>query len=188
MSCCRLSRVKGSNVEKTSRNQPKINDLLNENRTTSKNVIWRENEISIGNWCFFIDEDFLERKINNKITDLMKKEDNYKTTLKRVVFGMIFGFKYVKGTTEKDKQYSWDNALVESPLGPNLERGICVSSTWYKCEEDGNVAQIPKESSRYLNMKNYLGTVGPLSLKRNKIDVNVPELSRVLDVLLGRLF
>lgn len=75
------------------------------------NLIWKANEINLGEWCFFV--------------VVIRGQ-------KMCVFGLILGFQYLTGKTKKEQQYSRHFAPTKAPaqLPKNLHRGIGALSKY----------------------------------------------------------
>lgn len=135
------------------------------------------NEIQIGEYCIF-------RK---------HTEDPHKNAfLKKAVIGMVLGFKYATGKTDKEKQYSLETApttlmTVESVT----KRGIEVLALWYTLN-DNLIFETPQIPSFFINIDNYVATVSPPQIlqtsatngKKYKMHGNVNKIRESLSELL----
>lgn len=84
-------------------------DVQHPHQTSFLDLLFRiSDEIIIGQWCMF-------KK------DLKKSK---RLNVKHFLVGAITSFIYKTGKTEKEKQYTWESALIETP---NLQ----ALATWY---------------------------------------------------------
>lgn len=97
----RLKRVRDASKEATSmKKQPKRRRLEfmktdSAGKTSPVLSLLKKDELQIGEWCVFK----FRKTESNKSSDVF-------------VLGNILSFKYIKGRTEKENQYSWDFAPV----------------------------------------------------------------------------
>lgn len=144
LSVDRLQRVQGKAIEKANKRTLSKTQCTTvnaaEDDTRKVALVWREEELHIGDWCFFLGDE-----ISSSLDDLF--------------VGQIVGFKYIVGKTAKEKQYSWDNAPVSTQIQPKLRRGIEVLATWYGYRENGSIVSIESEVKHFFkNIIHYVGT------------------------------
>lgn len=107
-------------------------------------VVWRNDNLYIGDWCFFV------------------KETN-STPIENVYVGQVVAFKYIVGRTAQQKQYSWNNAPVDTKIRLSLQRGINVLATWYQYHGNGDVIPIQSNVKHFFaHIKNYVGTTNAI--------------------------
>lgn len=96
-------------------------------------------EIQIGDWCIF----------NNIPSD---------NTSERIEFllGNILSFRYIKGRTHKDKQFSLDFAPISHE---NNQRGVEVFATWYRVDRNAKLCIIRENDCFHIDIKHYVTTV-----------------------------
>lgn len=144
----RLSRVQSPRTTPTTPRKRRLNDNSQANEPNSKKqkrntTFSHANEVSIGDWCLF--------KNSNNTSDIIDDIDS------SLVLGMVLGFKYIKGKSEKEKQYSLESVPSSSENTSN--RGIEVLATWKKVDLNFIVHNIFGKSSFFIDINNYIGTV-----------------------------
>lgn len=103
------------------------------------NVTMKMTEIQIGDWCIF----------NNIPSNLPTDETEF-------IFGNILSFRYIKGRTHKDKQFSLDFAPISHK---NNQRGVEVFATWYRIDCNANLCMIRENDCFHIDIKRYATTV-----------------------------
>lgn len=72
---------------------------------------------------------------------------------------MVLFIRYILGKTAKERQYSWNNAPVETKIEQSLRRGIEVLVSWYEYCESGRLVPLATEVKHFFkNIKDYVGT------------------------------
>lgn len=103
------------------------------------NVTMKMSEIQIGDWCIF-----------NKIPS-DKPSDRIE-----FVLGNILSFRYIKGRTHKDKQFSLDFAPI---FHEDNQRGVEVFATWYRIDCNAKLCIIRDNDCFHIDIKRYITTV-----------------------------
>lgn len=109
---------------------------------------------------------------------------------KDIIIGRVLSFKYINGSTEKEKQYSLDTAPT-STTSLN-RRGIEVLALWYIFDKN-LVFQPLHKPSFFVNKDNYVASIYPPQIIRNsateeksyKINGNTAEILESLSKLLS---
>lgn len=164
LSSDRLRRVQGSSKGKQVRRKLEFIDV-----DAIGSCIRRMDEICIGDWCI----------LNKKIGDSTNK--GY-----RFVLGVILSFKYMKGKTEKEKQFPFD--FVSTKV-ENNSRGIEVLACWYELYENGKVKNLKEDNCSFINIKFYIGTLAKTAISKDadgKIRIS-DEFSNIIGKEVGKL-
>lgn len=167
LSCDRLRRVQMSELETNSQRLIRV-----QNRLSSESALMQSKEIQIGHWCAFLN---LKRDSVSKY--FLKNDDQI---AKHIVVGMVTGFKYIKGKSKKEQQYSWDYASVSVPAHIKHPRGIAVLATWYQLNDDGILSSQSAQASFYLNMNEYLSNIPKEIVGRKKLLVDASHIRSLL--------
>lgn len=129
--------------------------------------IRHENLLKIGDWCLF--QDVCD---GNEVQNF--------------VLGMVLGFKYIEGNTEKKKQCRFD--FVPTSADGTSERGIEVLSTLFNLDSEFVVRNSLDVHSFFINIEKYIATIQiPLETQKQimnhqnvKIDVPFSELEPLI--------
>lgn len=150
----RLRRVQGQNgiPTKRIRNTKNIVEIQPQSKRNKrpKGVLVKE-EVQVGDWCFF--ERYAE-------TLEPRKTDEH------IVYGALLAFKYINGSTEKEKQYTLDFAPISSEETTN-ERGVEVLATWYKYGPNDKLEPFSDNNNFFINIKKYIATSDAPSVKQD---------------------
>lgn len=119
---------------------------MSQGQTESILTLAKNDEVQIGDWCIF----------------QMKK--NPKQGENIFVLGCVLCFKYIDGRTAKQKQYSWDFAPINPPVGTK-KRGIEVLSSWYEVGSSTNFSPVNELNSFYINIEKYIFTMNCSNIK-----------------------
>lgn len=138
LSSDRLRRVQNSSNVTPSRRQLQFQQL-----TFSETTLCVCDELQIGHWCVF-------RYDANKMV-----KTNH-TSANKIVLGAVLAFKYIKGRTEKEKQYSWDFAPVSPDINDADKRGVEVLASWYEFGVNGKLHPIQNMNGFFINIDNYV--------------------------------
>lgn len=162
----RLKRVQMSELEQPSK---RYLGFCNQLQTESFEI--RANkEIQIGQIVFFA------KRRARCIQAYFRGSDE--EIFETILTGIITGFRYIEGKAQKDRQYSWDFASVEVPKEQN-SRGIEVQATWHKIGRDGEMVNMLKDRSYYINIDNYLFTLYGIKLVDDKLIVTASEMNEI---------
>lgn len=147
LSSDRLKRVQDSSDRKQRSVRRKL-EFVDVSPETWK--IQEREQIQIGDWCIF-DNTHEENEGCNA----------------EFIIGNILSFKYIEGTTEKSKQYSWDFVPVRHE---NNLRGVQVFSSWYRMSIKGEIdIDIHGETKCiFININRYVLTVKRESLVKHE--------------------
>ncbi|KAJ6639407.1 hypothetical protein Bhyg_12151, partial [Pseudolycoriella hygida] len=153
LSSDRLTRVKQCESATTKKNVSP--SLIG---VTSKNCLMVTDCVNVGDWC------------------LLKKG-------KRILVGLVLGFCYLNGTTQRTKEYSRRYAFISNPNSFEQKstsnpqtNPIGVLCTFFNYAAYGiSNGTLVEENSGYLNLNNYLATI-----LAPTYDSNLLQLSAVL--------
>lgn len=162
----RLRRVQGSTQTTSCKRRLKFTKKITQKK-------WdKMNEIQIGDFCIF----------RNNHTEIDHQNSG-------LIFGAVIGFKYIKGNSEKHKQYTWDFAPVQSDLPEEERRGINVSASWHRFDLNGNLKPFDNVNCFHVDIENYVATlfnvsfektISGLSLNKDYLQSIQEELSAIL--------
>lgn len=130
--------------------------------------VLKSDEIRVGEWCFF------QRA---SLTDILNVQ---RLQCHDILYGLVVGFRYIHGKTDKDKQYTLDFVPI-SYEGIHQERGVEVLATWYKykCETDKTLVPSSAENSFFINMNNYIAsTCAPVVIRDSTLNESSYNLHR----------
>lgn len=105
-------------------------------------AIYKVNEIKIGDWCIF--RDMLEP--NSTV----------------YVVGNVLGFRYIKGKTNKEKQYTLDFAPV---IHEENLRGVEVLASWYSM--DINCTVTTRGECLFINIEEYVANLIDIAVEKS---------------------
>lgn len=103
-------------------------------------------EIQIGDWSVFT---------------FVKESKNV------FVLGNIIAFKYIKGRTAKERQYSWEFAPVKPPKDVKNPRGIQVLATWFEISSKTTFFPVKIPHSFFINIDHYVISLNCQHIKLN---------------------
>lgn len=130
-------KVKRQLVFKKEVSPNQVEDVL----TLFKNI-----EIQLGDWCVF--------KFEKGGTNIF-------------VLGNIVAFKYIKGRTAKERQYSWEFASIEPEEHVKNPRGIEVLASWFEVGSNTTFTPVEEKHSFFIDINKYIITLNCLHLKLN---------------------
>lgn len=140
LSSDRLKRVtECSGTLKKSARQLEFIDVAQTNQ-----LIFQAKEIKTGDWCIF------QSKSNDD----------------KFLLGCVLSFRYINGTTKKEKQYSLDFAPTKHATEA---RGVEVLASWNLMENNGTVHSGNKQNS-YINIKLYVATISKQLIGKNEVN------------------
>lgn len=122
-------------------------------KTTIRDDLYISSEISVGDWCIF--------KICG---DNSNEYGQPKNIITSIIIGRVLGFKYIKGKSEKEKQYSWDIAPIVSDS--SNKRGIEVLAIWNELRSNSTVEALSTPSF-FVNIENYVAHFNSLEAFKN---------------------
>lgn len=122
---------------------------LNFKKNFTQKKLSKEEEIQIGDCCIFQNDTI---KSNQNNSDL--------------IFGVVIGFKYKKGDNEKQKQYTWEFAPIETNLPEEKRRGITVLASWFQFNFNGSLHPVKDISCFYVDITNYVVTLPHESIEK----------------------
>lgn len=175
----RLTRVQSPHIRpntprstpssKSSARKRRMSDTSQENyskRKKESEPIHSAEELTVGDLALF--------RSNSQMVD------NYGPGC---VLGMILGFRYIKGRTEKDKQYTLDSVPISAENTSN--RGVEVLATWKNIDENFQPNSFPGNSI-FLNINSYIATIKmtnnfKLQNFSNEIETFLEEKNSVAD-------
>lgn len=147
----RLRRVQGQSGipnkrKNNTRKNIEISPRVQSKRSKQQIAIRVENEIQVGNWCFY-------KRYANTLES--RKADEI------IAYGAVLAFKYINGKTDKEKEYTLDFAPITSDVNAN-ERGVEVLGAWYKYGQNNILEPFSDNNNFFMNIENYIATVdGP---------------------------
>lgn len=129
-----------------------------------------QEEVTIGEWCLFHVEE-------------------------QLMIGLIVGFKYLSGKTNRDTKYSMQFAIVKLPEGAR-PRGIGVLATWHRLnressnpclffeqnEKTDDSSDIETTVNEFLDIRDYIGTVEKPSFSNEGLKLKNFQISAVLEI------
>lgn len=141
----RLRRVQLPTTASCRKRKRDVPISFRNNENTSMEVQHLD-EIRVGDWCYF--------HSNSSMQQLNVQELQYDD----IVYGLVVGFRYIDGKTDKDHQYTLDYVPV-SYEGIN-KRGIEVLATWYRYKRENNQILVPSspENSYFIDLINYIAS------------------------------
>lgn len=151
LSSDRLKRVQEAKMNrkaKKAKRQLIFKKEISPNQNEVVFTLCKNDELHIGDWCVF---KFEKNKIN------------------AFVLGNIVAFKYIKGRTAKERQYSWEFAAIKPQEHMKNPRGIEVLASWFEIGSDTKLSPIQKSHSFFINIDEYV-----ISLNCQDINLN-PE-------------
>lgn len=146
----RLKRVETAVPSKQQKNSCKRR-LVFDNPNELEFSLNIKTEIQLGNWCLF-QLQMIERNADN--------EANF-------VIGQVLSFKYVKGKSRKEKEYTWEFVPVSPDPNTNNARGIEILASWFEVKSDDTLHPINTANCFYINIKNYIATLSCPPVKPN---------------------
>lgn len=114
-------------------------------------------EIGVGDWCIF-------KMCGDLGGDNSNEYGQASGQLKKILIGRVLGFKYIKGKSEKEKQYSLDIAPIES--NSSNKRGIEVLCSWNEFKNNSTVEALSSPSF-FINIENYVAHISSLEAFKN---------------------
>lgn len=134
LSSDRLKRVQSQDKKNSSCRR------LQFKRVKPTNGMHENEEIQIGDWCIFY---------NNNTHNCSKK----------FVFGSALGFEYIDGKNRKERKYTWDFAKVKPDDKCKIKRGIQVLALWYSLDVNGVIKELPQIKTFYIDIRQYVVTL-----------------------------
>lgn len=168
LSSDRLKRVEGSHPHKLynakrSRLSPRLNSSLSVNNGLLEHDFFKSDKIYIGDWCVF----GLDSERNPNVC--MPAEN----AIENMLVGCVISFKYIIGSTEKEKQYhlKFANVLDDNQIAQRDD--LQIFSAWYTFDENGIFISLGNNRSFFVNMEKYIATTFAPIIKQNLNDKNV---------------
>lgn len=152
----RLKRVQETPLQKTAKRQKTLRNDIPQN-------LVKCSQLYIGDWCVF--------KFDPEMFSTINLPEN---TLENLLVGVVLGFEFVDGNTEKEKQYHIDVATVTDEKSDKIRDDLNVLSSWHAIsnQDDTRDTLIPLGYNLYLNMKHYqYNTPSPTVIKTNVLSI-----------------
>lgn len=130
-------------------------------RLAVERVFRISDEIIIGQWCMF-------KK------DLKKSKQ---LNVEHFLVGAITSFIYKTGKTQKEKQYTWESALIKTP---NLQ----ALATWYHISKKAEFIPVRGYNSYYVDVQNYFATIADPEFSGTNIFITNERLTHIRESLM----
>lgn len=158
---------------KTTTHQDSLHETLN--KTT-------RDELKVGQWVIC----WRESKEEDPDDILV---EGIETVLANILIGVILGFRFSSGKTDKEKQYRSDVALITNdPLMKNVD----ILATWYKIGENGELSFFDR-NSYFMGSQQYIDKIEDTFIVtgcqadciERKLSVNVYHVKEKISALKG---
>lgn len=143
LSSDRLRRVQGNSKNKSAQRRLEFVDV-----NSIDSCIYKMEEIKIGDWCI------LHNESNNSGNEGCQ-----------FILGIILSFKYIRGKTEKEKEFPFDFASTHVQ---NDSRSVEVLATWYQLHKDGKIENFIEGNCSFIDIKWYFGILANKAIRKEK--------------------
>lgn len=115
-------------------------------------LVYKVNEIKVGDWCIF-----------DNITENSGSGTDF-------VLGNVLSFRYIRGKTKTEKQYSFDFAPFSHES--NI-RGIEVLASWYKFNTIE--AELCHNSCSFISIERYVANLSDVTIEKNNNAIHISQ-------------